>query len=377
MKDKLISVEKSAITNKYSNNVVRKKLPVERVWLYQPVEQWSYSHHPHITFYAGSFYAIWSNGLVNEDDIGQRVLISCSKDFVTWSQPVSLTDSQSVSVATACGFHQCNEQLIAYIGFYDYKANALVNNQRQPSDDGHINTRLCARVSNDGKNWGELINLGLPIVPNHGPQQTVSGRLIISGNISFPFTDDPSGLSGWKMTGIYPPELSENIVDDSESFWKLRDYMKWPVGLCEGAYFQTDDDKLHMLLRSNEDYLWVTESADNGTTWSSPVPTDFTDNATKFHFGKLPDGRFYYVGCPDPQPRWQRNPLILSLSQDGITFATHYILADEKYNIKYPGMHKGGDYGYPHTMVHDGYLYVIVSRQKEAVELLRVRLDEI
>jgi hypothetical protein len=39
-------------------------------------------------------------------------------------------------------------------------------------------------------------------------------------------------------------------------------------------------------------------------------------------------------------------------------------------------MHKVGDYGYPHTLVHDGCLHIIVSRRKEAVEVLRVRLDE-
>ena len=37
------------------------------------------------------------------------------------------------------------------------------------------------------------------------------------------------------------------------------------------------------------------------------------------------------------------------------------------------GKSKGGEYGYPHTLIHDGLLYVIVSRQKEGVEVLRVR----
>jgi outer membrane protein assembly factor BamB len=177
------------------------------------------------------------------------------------------------------------------------------------------------------------------------------------------------------MTGIYPSDMADGIVDDSESFWKVRDKMKWPVGLCEGSFYQTNDNIIHLLLRSNENHLWVTESSDDGATWSTPVSTEFTDNATKFHFGKLPDGRFYYVGCPDPQPRGQRNPLVLSLSNDGVIFNYHAIIADEKYDMKYPGMHKGGDYGYPHTMIHAGYLYVIVSRQKEAVEVLRVKIS--
>ncbi len=219
------------------------------------------------------------------------------------------------------------------------------------------------------------MDLGLPVVPNHGPQRTASGRLIISGNISFPYTDDPCGLRDWRMTGVYPSSMAETVVDDSEGFWQVQAVAGWPNGLCEGSFYQTDDGILHMLLRTNTERLWVTESSDDGATWSLPQPTEFSDNATKFHFGRLPDGRFYYVGCPDPEPRWQRSPLVLSLSEDGMCFDHHYILADDStpYEQGAAGMHKGGDYGYPHTLVHDGCLHIIVSRRKEAVEVMRVQ----
>ncbi len=121
--------------------------------------------------------------------------------------------------------------------------------------------------------------------------------------------------------------------------------MGWPAGLCEGSFYQTDDGVLHMLLRTTgpgyAGKLWVTESRDDGTTWSSPVETGFTDNNTKFHFGRLPDGRFYYVGCPDPEPRGARNPLVLSLSEDGVRFDRHFILADEEYVQRRPGQAQG------------------------------------
>jgi len=107
-----------------------------------------------------------------------------------------------------------------------------------------------------------------------------------------------------------------------------------------------------------------------------PVRTSFSDNATKFDFGRLPDGRFYYVGCPSPEPRWLRSPLVLSLSRDGVHFTKHYIIADEPYKMKYPAHYKGGEYGYPSTLVRDGYLYVVVSRQKEAIEAIGVALPQ-
>lgn len=176
------------------------------------------------------------------------------------------------------------------------------------------------------------------------------------------------------MTGIYPGAPGGSFVDDSESFKKLYEVDDRSVPTCEGSFFQTDDGVLHMLLRTNTDRLWVTESGDDGRTWSEPRPTGFTDNRTKFHFGRLADGRFYYVGSPDPEPRGTRERLVLSLSDDGTRFDRHLILADgtTPYAQRREGLHKGGDYGYPHTLIHDDAVHVIVSRRKEAIEVRRV-----
>lgn len=88
----------------------------------------------------------------------------------------------------------------------------------------------------------------------------------------------------------------------------------------------------------------------------------------------MPDGRFYYVGNPIGGGR---TPLALSLSCDGVRFDQHFILGDTHYERRKAGRHKGGEYGYPHSIIHEGYLYVIVSRQKEAVEILRVALADL
>jgi hypothetical protein len=164
--------------------------------------------------------------------------------------------------------------------------------------------------------------------------------------------------------------------DDPSSFWTVAKRLAWPTALCEGSFYQTDDGVLHMLLRSTGPgfryRLWVTESRDDGATWSPPAETQFSDCNAKFHFGRLPDGRFYYVGCP---LAGARTPLVLSLSRDGVSFDRHYVLADSHYEMRRKGKSKGGEYGYPHTLVHDGRLYVIVSRQKEGVEVIWVKIE--
>jgi len=341
---------------------------VESVLIYQPETEWTYSHHPSLGYFKGRFYAIWSNGRQDEDAPGQRVLVAASPDFTHWTKPCPLVDSvkddQGVErVLTAAGFHQQGETLAAYFGNYGPQKET---------------THLQAIVTTDGEHWMPPREMGVPVNPNHGPQRTASGRLIICGNTAFPYTDDSTGLAGWRMTGIYPPDMAARIKDDPDSFRKVARRQGWPAALCEGSFYETDDHVLHMLLRNTARAgafrLWLTESRDDGATWSKPVETEFSDTNAKFHFGRLPDGRFYYVGNP---VGGGRTPLVLSLSRDGVHFNQHFILGEMHYEQRRPGKAKGGEYGYPHSIIHDGRLCVIVSRRKEAVEVLRVALSEL
>ena len=367
-----------SITNCYDPDGRLPKAQVERVRIYAPQTEWTYSHHQSITVFRDRLVAIWSNGRENEDDLGQRVLMASAQEFDAWSEPRPLIDSlsgrHSELVLTAAGFHRHGDVLVAYAGRYEYRPEALEGGKRRPGDRGHMDTGLLAVSTRDGVSWSPVRDLQVPIVPNHGPQPTATGRLIIAGNISYPYTDDPAGLSGWTMSGIYPPDMGD-VYDDSEGFWIVKERRGWPAGLCEGSFFQTDDGVIHMMLRSGTPQLWVTESRDDGASWCDPRPTDFSDNGTKFHFGRLPDGRFTYVGCPDPEPRGARSPLVLSVSEDGVRFCRGLILADDQYEMRREGMHKGGQFGYPHTMVHQGWMYVIISRRKEAVEVLRTPIS--
>ncbi|NIA16706.1 MAG: hypothetical protein GWP08_21860 [Nitrospiraceae bacterium] len=370
------SEESVVITNHYDPAEQRPKLDVEQVFLYRPETEWTYSHHASITFFKGRFYTMWSNGRIDEDAPGQRVLMCRADRFDAWEEPWPLVDSQPGKTQeltlTASGFHQHAGTLVAYFGQYEYDAPPAEGSTRPKGDAHHRDTALRAVTSTDGNNWSGIRDLGLPLVPNHGPEATRSGRLIISGNVMYPYTDDASGLDGWTMAGIYPEDMAGELFDDSEGFRVVQRRAGWTTGLCEGSFFQLDNGTLRMLLRSGEKRLWVTESVDDGATWSAPRATEFSDANAKFHSGRLPDGRYYYVGNPDPDGG--RNPLVLSLSDDGASFDTHYILADRVYEKKKPGMYKGGMYGYPHTMIHEGQLYVIVSVNKEGVLVLRTRI---
>lgn len=363
----MANAQTPAIRNNYQTDAGLHHLGIERSMIYSPDKEWLYNHHPAIICFKDKFIAIWSNGLIDEDSPGQRVIYAESKDFVHWSRPSVLASpakvNDTLTVLTAAGLYQYKGLLVAYYGEY--------TRHRQ-------NTHLWAKTSRDGIHWSDPIDMHIPLIPNHGPEVTKSGRLIISGNFSFPYTDDPSGISGWKMSSFYPDSLYTQ--DNSATFYAPAAKLGLPP-LCEGSFFQTDDSVVHMLLRVTgkgwKGRLWLTESKDNGTSWSRPVETAFSDNDSKFHFGRLPDRRFYYVGIPDTLHHYDRNPLVISISQNGRLFDTNYIIANELYHLKKEGLWKGGQYGYPHTIIDKGFLYVIISRQKESIEVLRFKLKEL
>ncbi len=72
-----------------------------------------------------------------------------------------------------------------------------------------------------------------------------------------------------------------------------------------------------------------------------------------------------------------RIPLVLSLSRDGVHFDQHFMLGEQHYKRRFEGAAKGGDYSYPHSLVFDRRLYVIVARQKEQEEIFSVALEDL
>ena len=349
------------------SELVRPK--VEQAWPFVGGgSDWTYAHHAHVTFFKGRFYVIFSNGHEKEDRSGQRVMLSTSRDFKTWTQPAPIAEpaigpNGLPVVFTAAGFHEYQGTLVVYIGQYE---------------ESKANTKLRYITTTDGQRWTPIKDLGPRMIPNHGPHATSTGRLIIPSNISFAYTDDPSGLSGWKTTGIYPKTITD-FADNPDTFKEVGQAMGWKALVCEGAFYETDDKVLHMGLRAvrgkKPETLWMTESRDNGVSWSPPYElSNFSSGSAKFHFGRLPDKRFYFVGSPTG-----RNPLVISLSKDGVNFNEHFLLLQNDTEKKALGDGRDGSvaWGYPHSVLHGGYVYSVVSANKKGIVVTRVAIADL
>ena len=370
-----------SITNNYDIGKKRPKLACRQQIIFEPTEEWNYAHHPGIAYFKGRYFVSFSSGRNHEDDAGQRFMYAVSDDFEDWSPARLLQDAPDPAhdVLSPGGFWVDGDRIIAFYSMFSYKDEALKNGSRRPGSAGRIRRGCFYKVSTDGDNWSEPVSLGDTYI--HGNIiRLKSGRLLSVGGNNCAWNDTSDVLSGWKTSLIYPDGYPKgnDSADSSEGV-----FADTPAGLvsdtnvalCEGDAIQAKGGTLYMYLRSGTPYLWVSESHDEGETWSLPEPTRFTDNRTKFDLGQLPDGRYYYVGTPDPFPPRTRHTLVLSISEDGLNWKHHYLLADAQYKGRYPGIDKNGVYGYPAALIRDGYMHVAFSINKEKLAVLRVACD--
>ncbi len=366
------------INNKGSLETKKEIANVEKTMIYVAnSEIGTYSHHASLTYFGGKFYVMWSCGKVNEDDNGQRVLMSDSTDGVHFSEPKPLFDSmEGNAVLTAAGFFVRNDGILnAYAGLYYYP-----DSERPKGDMSHIGTTLLVKSSADGKIWSDAIDIHIPIIPNQGPHYICGGRLMIAGNITFPWTDSPDGIKGWTVAGV-PPCPVDGLQDDSEGFHIHTEKREDNLHLCEGSFFEKNGEIL-MLLRDagKKEYpakrcLALSRSLDGGKTYLLPEETEFTDNNSKFYCMRLSDGRYSIISNPDPIG--PRCPLSITTSIDGENFTHRYDIATEKLPRRFEGMYKGGVYGYPHAIEVNGKIYVVCSINKEDVVLFSFKLTEL
>ena len=355
----------SIFRNAYDPAADLPRIEPEHAVIYMPSGNWSYSHHPSVTYFQGAFYAVYSNGMRGEDEPGQRMMIASSRDFIRWSAPQLLAepsdgDYGTKKILTPGGIRVCDGRLTVY----------YTENDNDGTSNARLNPQLYAVTSPDGRTWTRPVSLGLAIFPSHAPLRLSTGRLAMTCNRAFYYSDDPTGLRGWHKCGTAAQDQTGHVT-----FEQIR------PSLWEGELFEHADGTLYCLFRNSstpyDGYLWQAQSYDGGRNWTMPVRSDFSDNNTKSFFCALPDGRYLYIGTPDNTRQGTRYPLVLALSEDGFNYDKCYILSDDRYTRQYEGRWKSGDYGYPFAYIREGWIYVIVSRQKERMDALKCKISDL
>lgn len=313
--------------------------------------------------FKGKLYCMWQSSSKDEDSNDTWVAYSISEDEgKTWGSPRPLAQANHTEYFTSGGWIVEHDTLIAFIDGWKIGI--------EPKEG-------CTyyMTSSDGETWSQPQSVMMADgsvmkgVLEQDPLRLSNNRMI--GAVHFQpglhvcpvFTDDTSGRSGWRK-GHFTGE----------------DRGKQSRELEPSQYVRTDGS-IVMLFRDQSSTFrkLASYSHDRGLTWSKPVVTNIPDARTKQCAGNLPDGSAYMVGCPVNGK--QRYPLVLMLSKDGCCFDRGYLLRSGKTDDlparRYDGKYKTLGYNYPKAMIHQGWLYVSYSTNKEDVQYTRIKLTNL
>ncbi len=312
------------------------------------------NQHNYLVHHNGKFWAMWSDGPGIEDRAGQRVKFATSPDGLTWSTPDYLTPTPRGCGPDSIHYNQRTSQGFRYIarGFWqrDGELLALAALDEAAEFFGK-SLELHAFRLKAGESWEDAGVVCKDAINNFPPHQLRNGDWMMLRR-----------MHDYKKTGVHFLVGGVKSLDQWESFSVLGTNSKLKAE--EPEWWVLPDNNLVALFRDNNrsGFLHRAFSTDDGRTWSLPVKTNFPDATSKVCGLRLNDGRYALVSNPQPN---KRDPLTLSISNDGMVFTKMIYLA-------------GGRWvDYPHVIEHDGHLFIAFAGGKQSVEVLKVKLADV
>lgn len=327
-------------------------------------ETGTYSHHPHITYYDEIIYTMWSNHKVDEDAPGQRVLMRHSTDKgKTWEDLVELfstldhvdgANKDGMGRRTQCanGFAIVENVLYAFSEVWDDCGDARHAGQGRLFRSIHTNGTL-GDIFWLRKEPAKVI-AGIPVIPLGNP--------VLVDKINA-FLQLPENELTWDFRYLTTRPKAEDAhqLCEPTPAWQLKN----------GTWVKIYRD----LGKPVSHFNYASFSVDNGKEWTVPTKTDMIDGCARANAGVLPDGQVYIISNIDPDGK--RDPLVISLSKDGLNFDKVVLIRSGAPKIKYDGRWKAEGFQYPHSLVLGDDILVIYSVGKEDVQLTRISINEL
>lgn len=288
------------------------------------------------------------------------IRIICSKlpkGADKWTEPVDISGDPTRSEQNPSLFLAPNGEVWA---MYTAQLDRVAG-----KDNMQFTSVVRRQRSTDGVHWSEYDT----VFPEEGtfcrqPIQILTGGRWIFGN--WICTDSASGLAG--------DPTAFRISDDQGATWRRVD-MPGSNGRVHANVVELEPGHLAAFMRSRSaDFIYRSESLDNGDSWSVPVPTPLPNNNSSISAVKLQSGRIavaYNPTCtPDPKPdeaAWPglRCPVAVALSEDGgLTFPMiRYMELGEGY-VGEENSTNNRTYEYPYLMqAADGMLHLAFAYQ--------------
>lgn len=349
-------------------------------------ETGTFCHHSHILHDGDRFYATWSNHLADEDSPGQRVLFAMSTDGRKWTEPKDCfpplgpraergIDSR---VLTANGLHRIGGVVYAIAGandvFRDRGAVMLGNLAREIRPGGALGPMFW--LTRDGP--GSFPGFPFDIPGSADTRFSAPAAQLLA------FRYQPENIPSWSF---FPGGRHGDDYTVATGYWKsFGGTMRADDGalMCEPTAYRRPDGVAVRLFRDRNGKsrrIYAAVYDDASRIWTVPQRTNIPDAGSRAVAGRLPNGGVYLVG----NQTWgameskssSRDPLVLSVSRDGIVLDQAWIIRAGCPARRYAGKAKIPGFQYPHATVVGDELWVIYSINKEDVAVTRVPLKQV
>ena len=325
----------------------------EKVLIYEGA---GYVNNVVITYFRERYYCMWQDSEQDEDSPNTRVLYSTSLDGRHWEGPSVLAKPTDSTFVSPGGWINNGTSLSAIL-------NYICSSDRSKGGTAWFMKTV------DGKEWGDarplLMSDGRRMagILEQDPLRLPDGRTVGAAHlrpglrVNPIYTDDPTGLTGWKEAAFPGGE-----------------------GLpLEPSQYMAPDGRLVMFFRDQaSSFLKLASvSDDRGESWSPPALTNIPDSRTKQCAGSLPDGRVFWVG--NPTGNKSRRILALAISENGYRFDKAFLLAgpEELPTRRREGRYKTLGYNYPKAVVIGDELWIPLSQNKEDAIAFRIPLESL
>lgn len=161
-----------------------------------------------------------------------------------------------------------------------------------------------------------------------------------------------------------------DISDDNMKTWEKTDFVERPkrynkvVGMIQPTLWESEPDKVHMLLRTNSRYVYRSDSEDGGKTWCKAYKTGLFNNNSGIDVAQLDDGRLFLVSNPVKENWGERTPLTVVCSEDnGYTWDMGVVLETSP-----------GEYSYPGVIVRGNELLITYTWNRKKIVFAKVKI---
>lgn len=332
---------------------------------------WGFRNHSYLAYHDGQYWCMWSHGPAQEDRIGQRVAYATSRDGIRWTEGRFLSPEPRGFGPNSPGFGERSPTGFRYIarGFWQREGELLALASLDEAG-GFFGPSLqlhAFRWNATASTWDDSGVIADDTINNFPPVRLDNGdwamvRRSHERNVTL-LLGGVRAPSDWATAPLAKYDSGAGFRPEEPLLWTL------PGGRAMG--FFRDNGHSKRVFRA-----W---SDDHGRNWTVPESTNFPDATSKFFGLRTSRGWYVLISNANPTPL-QRNPLCLSLSADGVTFtrmARLPVPTSPEDSLPRQGVRKAVGFQYPHAIEHDGYLWVVYSRNMTTIEVIKLSLDEL